>query len=44
MKHASCDVGLLFTAFNLCRIFNLIDQNMLKKYMTLIAGIPNNIL
>jgi transposase len=33
MKHASADVGLIFTSFNLRRIFNLIDQNELKKYL-----------
>lgn len=33
MKHAAADVGLIFTAFNLRRIFNLIDQNLLKKFL-----------
>lgn len=33
IKHASADVGLIFTAYNLKRIFNLIDQNRLKKYL-----------
>ena len=33
IKHASADVGLIFTAYNLRRIFNLIDQNALKKYL-----------
>lgn len=33
IKHASADVGLIFTAYNLKRIFNLIDINMLKKYL-----------
>ena len=33
IKHASADVGLIFTAYNLKRIFNLIDLNMLKKYL-----------
>lgn len=33
IKHASADVGLIFTAFNLRRIFNIIDQNMLKNYL-----------
>ena len=31
IKHASADVGLIFTAYNLKRIFNLIDLNMLKS-------------
>lgn len=33
MKHASADVGLIFTSYNLRRIFNLIDQNTLKKFL-----------
>ena len=33
MKHASADVGLIFTAYNLRRIFNIIDQKTLKKYL-----------
>jgi hypothetical protein len=33
IKHASADVGLIFTAYNLRRIFNLIDQNVLKQYL-----------
>ena len=33
IKHASADVGLIFTAYNLRRLFNLIDQNLLKKYL-----------
>ncbi len=31
IKHASADVGLILTAYNLKRIFNLIDIDMLKK-------------
>ncbi len=30
---ASADVGLIFSAFNLRRIFNILDQNLLKKYL-----------
>lgn len=37
IKHASADVGLIFTAFNLRRIFNIIEHNMLKKYMEVLA-------
>lgn len=37
IKHASADVGLIFTAYNLRRIFNLIDQNLLKQYLKLLA-------
>lgn len=33
IKHASADVGLIFTAYNLRRLFNLIDQNKLKQYL-----------
>jgi transposase len=33
IKHASADVGLIFSAYNLRRIFNLIDQNKLKQYL-----------
>ena len=39
MKHASADVGLMFTAFNLRRIFNIIDQNVLKKFLRELAVI-----
>jgi len=38
MKSASADVGLIFTAYNLRRIFNLIDQNELKKYLRAFIG------
>jgi len=37
IKHASADVGLIFTAYNLKRIFNLIDQNELKQYLKVLA-------
>jgi hypothetical protein len=33
IKHPSADVGLIFTAYNLRRIFNLIDENLLKQYL-----------
>lgn len=33
MKHAQADVGFIFTCFNLRRIYNIIDQNLLKKYL-----------
>lgn len=39
MKHASADVGLIFTAYNLRRIFNLVGQNELKKYLKGIASL-----
>ncbi|MFM2292727.1 MAG: hypothetical protein RIS29_2540 [Bacteroidota bacterium] len=37
IKHASADVGLIFTAYNLRRIFNLIDHNLLKQYLKILA-------
>jgi transposase len=37
IKHASADVGLIFTAFNLRRILNLVDQNTLKKHFKVLA-------
>lgn len=33
IKHATADVGLIFTCFNLRRIFNILNQNILKKYL-----------
>ena len=41
IKHTSADVGLIFTAYNLKRIFNLIDTNELKKYLKVLAGFFN---
>jgi transposase len=32
-KRASADVGLMFTAFNLRRLMNIIDKNALKKFL-----------
>lgn len=32
MKHAVADVGMIFTAYNLRRIFNLVNQDELKAY------------
>ena len=37
IKHASADVGLIFTAYNLRRIFNLIDPNELKQYLKVLS-------
>lgn len=37
IKHASADVGLIFTAYNLRRIFNLIDKITLKKFFQELA-------
>lgn len=33
IKHAAADVGLIFTAYNLRRIMNIINKNALKKYL-----------
>lgn len=33
IKRASADVGMIFTAFNLRRILNLVDKNLLKAYL-----------
>ena len=43
IKHASADVGLIFTAYNLRRIFNLVDQNLLKQYLKVLALFLNSI-
>ncbi|MCO5259876.1 MAG: IS1182 family transposase [Crocinitomicaceae bacterium] len=32
-ERASADVGLIFSAFNLRRIFTILDQNLLKKFL-----------
>lgn len=37
MKRAASDVGLIFVAYNLRRIFNLIDKNTLQKYFKELA-------
>jgi len=37
IKHESADLGLIFCAYNLRSIFNLIDQNLLKQYLKLLA-------
>jgi len=33
IAHATADVGLIFTAYNLRRIFNILDKEMLKAYL-----------
>ena len=38
MRHASTGVGLIYTASNLRRIFNLVDHNLLKKYFKVLAS------
>jgi hypothetical protein len=37
IRHASADVGLIFTAYNLRRIFNTIELNVLKAYLSTLA-------
>ncbi|WP_426064402.1 IS1182 family transposase [Flavobacterium sp. DSP2-3-1] len=37
IKRASADVGLIFCAYNLRRIFNLIDHSLLKQYLKVLA-------
>jgi hypothetical protein len=39
IKHASADVGLMFTAFNLRRLMNLIDKNVLTKFLKELASL-----
>ena len=33
IQHASADVGMNFTAYNLRRTFNILDKNLLKAYL-----------
>jgi hypothetical protein len=33
IHHASADVGMIFTAYNLRRTFNILDKNLLKGYL-----------
>lgn len=37
MKRASADVGFMFIAYNLRRLMNIIDKNLLKKYLQELA-------
>jgi hypothetical protein len=37
IKRASADVGLIFTAFNLRRIINIVDKNALIKFLKELA-------
>ena len=36
IKRAEADVGLMFTAYNLRRIMNIIDKNVLKAYLKML--------
>lgn len=35
-KHASADVGLIMVAYNLRRLFNIIDKKQLKQYLDIV--------
>jgi hypothetical protein len=37
IQHASADVGMIFTAYNLRRILNILDKNLLKAYLKAFA-------
>ena len=39
IKHASADVGLMFTALNLRRLISIIDKNLLKKFLRELASL-----
>jgi transposase len=39
IKRASADVGLIFTAFNLRRLINIIDKNAFKKFLGELASL-----
>lgn len=39
IQHATADVGMIFTAYNLRRIFNIIDKNELQKYLRKLCDI-----
>ena len=39
IKHASADVGLMFTALNLRRLISIIDKNLLKKFLSELASL-----
>lgn len=36
IKHEAADVGLIFSAYNLRRIFNLIEPDPLKQYLKVV--------
>jgi transposase len=44
MKRASADVGLIFTAFNLRRLMNIIDKKVFKQFLEALALLFLNIL
>lgn len=44
LKHAAADIGLIYCAFNLRRIFNLADKNAIKVYLKALTLISIQIL
>lgn len=42
IEHASADVGLIFTAFNLRRIFNILNKNVLKEFLRGLISISSH--
>jgi len=36
IKRASADIGLVFVAYNLRRIFNILSSEVLKKYLSVL--------
>jgi len=38
IKHAAADVGMIFIAYNLRRIFNIVDKNERLKYMRMLCA------
>lgn len=39
IRHASADVGMMFTALNLRRLITIIDKNVFKKFLTELASL-----
>jgi hypothetical protein len=39
LKRASADVGMMFTAYNLRRLMNIVDKNALKQYFSELASL-----
>jgi hypothetical protein len=37
IKRASADVGFMFIAYNLRRLINIVDKNLLRKYLQELA-------
>ena len=44
MKRASADVGLMFVAFNVRRMMNIVDKKAFKKFLQELAFFDNEIL